>query len=64
MANMDEKSAEADQLRKAICILNPEKGEEAKGVVHFEQSSLYSKTKIYGMFDGLKPSSKHGFHIH
>lgn len=50
--------------RAAICVLNPAKNSEAKGVVIFNQASYTSPTKIKATFENLKPNSKHGFHIH
>ena len=53
----------ADEVRRAICVLDPQPNQTASGVVHFEQPHFYSKTKISGTFKGLT-EGKHGFHIH
>lgn len=53
-----------DTERRAVCILNSEAGQTAKGVVQFVQSSYLSKTHVEGKFEGLTPNHKHGFHIH
>lgn len=50
--------------RKAICVLNSEPNQTAKGVVRFTQKDFESKTNITGEFTGLKQNAKHGFHIH
>ena len=50
--------------RRAICILESQPNETGKGVVYFEQDSMYAATKITGDFTGLIPGNKHGFHIH
>jgi len=57
-------NSDSPDLRKGICILNPESGQSASGVVTFEQDSSTSRTKIRGQFKGLAPNSMHGFHVH
>ena len=52
-----------DEARRAICVLDPQPGETAYGVVRFEQPTFYQGCKITGDFKGLKPGL-HGFHIH
>lgn len=52
------------ETRRAICILESQPNEVAKGVVYFEQTSTFAPTKITGDFTGLTPGNKHGFHIH
>ena len=52
-----------DGTRKAICVLKPEPGSEATGVVHFEQPAFHAKCKINADFKNV-PEGKHGFHIH
>lgn len=34
--------------RRAVCILNPEAGQTAKGVVQFVQTSYLAKTQVEG----------------
>ena len=48
----------------AVCIMNPEKGQTAKGIVRFSQDDYESNCIITAEFTGLKNNSKHGFHIH
>jgi Cu-Zn family superoxide dismutase len=48
----------------ALCILNPDGGSTAKGLVLFKQSSFEGPTSVEGKFSGLKKNAKHGFHIH
>ena len=55
---------EADTMKKAICVLNSEPGQVAKGVVNFEQENEYAKTHVIGKFVNLSPNQMHGFHIH
>ena len=56
--------AEADLVRKGICILESQPNETAKGVVHFSQAGYQALCSIEGTFTGLNPGHKHGFHIH
>mmetsp|Transcript_17913 Transcript_17913/g.15819 ORF Transcript_17913/g.15819 Transcript_17913/m.15819 type:complete len:180 (+) Transcript_17913:38-577(+) len=53
-----------DTEKKAICLVNPEKNQVAKGIVHFEQENQYAKTHIFGNFTNLSKNHAHGFHIH
>ena len=53
----------ADEIRRAICVLDPQPNQTARGVVRFEQTHFYSKCKIDGKFTGLSPGM-HGFHVH
>ena len=52
----------AKETRKAICVLNPEQGQKAFGIVRFEQTEG-EKCKITAEFKGLT-KGLHGFHIH
>ena len=52
------------EARRAICILETQPNEEAKGIVHFEQKTTFAETHITGEFKGLWKDHKHGFHIH
>ena len=56
--------AEAALLRKAICLLESQPNETAKGVVHFSQAGAFALCEINGNITGLAPNKKHGFHIH
>jgi Cu-Zn family superoxide dismutase len=60
----DEKENDYLCAKAAICVLNPSKNYEAKGLVLFNQASYTSPTIIKGTFENLKPNAKHGFHIH
>ena len=62
-ANSMEASAAAEP-RRAICILDSQPNEVAKGVVLFEQATAFARTHIVGNFTGLTPGNRHGFHIH
>ncbi|CAI2382266.1 unnamed protein product [Moneuplotes crassus] len=53
-----------DTTVRAICLVNPEKNQEARGIVHFEQENQYAKTHIHGKFAKLARNHAHGFHIH
>jgi len=44
--------------------MDSQPNEVARGVVMFEQSSMFSKTSIKGVFTDLTPNHLHGFHIH
>lgn len=57
-------SGNEDMAKKAICVLNSEPGQSAKGIVQFSQNALTEPIHIRGDFSGLTPDSKHGFHIH
>ena len=56
--------AEVDSQRKAICIMESQPNEVGKGVVNFTQAGAHSLCEIRGVFSGLAPGKKHGFHIH
>ena len=60
---MKECNSGSEDVRRAICVLDPQPNQTASGVVHFEQPHFYSKCKINGQFKGLA-EGKHGFHIH
>lgn len=45
-----------------VVVLSPTSGNIAKGIVTFEQGS--DEVTIKAQVSGLKPNSKHGFHIH
>ncbi len=55
---------ESDVVRKAICILDSQPNEVAKGVVHFSQAGASALCEIEGSFTGLSAGKQHGFHIH
>eukprot|EP01015_Nassula_variabilis_P033657 TRINITY_DN8137_c0_g2_i10.p2 TRINITY_DN8137_c0_g2~~TRINITY_DN8137_c0_g2_i10.p2 ORF type:complete len:196 (+),score=39.14 TRINITY_DN8137_c0_g2_i10:149-736(+) len=50
--------------RNAICILYPDGNSGVTGLVSFQQDNISAPTKIFANVRGLKPGSKHGFHIH
>lgn len=45
------------ETRRAICILESQPNEVAKGVVYFEQPCAHAPTKITGDFAGLTPQN-------
>jgi hypothetical protein len=49
-SSCDGEEAEGGSARQAICILHPEKGQTARGVVKFLQEHSYGNTKILGEF--------------
>ena len=53
-----------DQTMRAICILEPQPNQVARGIVKFEQNNPFSRTKIHGEFTGLQANHLHGFHVH
>ena len=59
----DQSECAGEEGRKAICVLDPQPGQTAYGVVHFDQPNFFSRCKISGDFKGVAPG-KHGFHIH
>ena len=65
MKRQKAESAElGDEGRRAICILDPQPNQIAKGIVRFQQATPFAKTQIHGEFTGLVPGQLHGFHIH
>ncbi|TNV75394.1 hypothetical protein FGO68_gene12126 [Halteria grandinella] len=56
--------AEGVLQRKAICLLDSQPNETAKGVVNFSQAGAFALCEINATLTGLAPSKKHGFHIH
>ena len=53
--------SEAAAFNKAVCVLNPTKGNKVTGLVTFTQSD--SGMVVVAHLEGLTPG-KHGFHIH
>ena len=47
---------------KAIASLQPTKGSNVRGTVHFVQSG--NKVRVSGNITGLRPNGEFGFHIH
>jgi Cu/Zn superoxide dismutase len=59
------KDCEAQDIkRKAICVLDSQPGQKAKGIVNFKQTSEFAETEISAKFHNLSPNHAHGFHIH
>lgn len=52
----------APTITKAVCVLTPTKGNTASGKVTFTQQA--DGVLVEATVSGLKPNSKHGFHIH
>jgi Cu-Zn family superoxide dismutase len=55
------KEAPKDAPKKAICVLQPTKGNKASGIVTFTQRD--GAIEIEGEITGLTPG-EHGFHVH
>lgn len=53
--------ASADVVR-AVAVLHPTRGNDARGTVTFTQ--VGDKVRVSAVVRGLKPNSKHGFHVH
>lgn len=49
-------------LTKAVAVLHPTEGNQAHGVLYFEQ--VGKQVHITGQIEGLPANSTHGFHIH
>lgn len=56
------KLADNAAANEAMCDVEPTKGNQAKGHVHFVQDG--DKVKVMAHITGLTPNQKHGFHIH
>jgi Cu-Zn family superoxide dismutase len=52
----------ATQISKAVCVLTPTKNSTVHGKVTFTKQA--DGVLVEAQLSGLKPSSKHGFHIH
>ncbi|QDU64707.1 Superoxide dismutase-like protein YojM precursor [Planctomycetes bacterium Pan216] len=50
------------KVTEAVCYLKPTEGSKVSGVVRFTQEG--HDVKVMAHVEGLKPDSKHGFHIH
>ncbi len=50
-------------MQRAICVVQPTKGNSCRGIVYFEATSK-GKVKITAMISGLIPNQKHAIHIH
>ena len=48
--------------RWGVAMIEPTKGNTAKGKVTFQQ--MGDKVKVTAEITGLKPNAKHGFHVH
>ncbi|XP_062502886.1 uncharacterized protein LOC134179888 isoform X2 [Corticium candelabrum] len=51
-------------IRTAVADLVPNLDTKVEGTVTFQQNTLGGPTVVRGVISGLKPRSKHGFHIH
>ncbi len=49
-------------IRAAVCTISPTKGNSVSGVVRFHQRG--EQVHVVAKFSGLKPHSKHAWHIH
>ncbi|MFW6059981.1 MAG: superoxide dismutase family protein [Phycisphaeraceae bacterium] len=59
--SMEHASPFAD-LDRLVAVLHPTEGNEAQGVVYFEQTD--GGVAVTADISGLEPNSRHGFHIH
>ncbi|MBI2432841.1 MAG: superoxide dismutase family protein [Candidatus Hydrogenedentes bacterium] len=55
-------AAASKAIDKAVCVLAPTQGNEAKGVVTFTRQA--DGILIEANLENLKPDTQHGFHIH
>ena len=62
--DISESEQAKDEVQRAVCILDPQPGQVAKGIVWFEQDHFSDIAMIDGRFTGLRPNHLHGFHIH
>ncbi|QDU32332.1 Superoxide dismutase [Cu-Zn] precursor [Poriferisphaera corsica] len=51
-----------DELKIAICVLEPTKGNKVNGIVNFWEDG--NDVVVMAEIKGLEPNSEHGFHIH
>lgn len=49
-------------ISEAVAVAHPTKGSKVHGVVHF--ADVADGVRVTAEFEGLKPNSKHAFHIH
>ncbi|MEZ6185332.1 MAG: superoxide dismutase family protein [Planctomycetota bacterium] len=49
-------------VTRAVCVISPTEGNQARGVVTFTQSA--EGVQVVADVEGLTPGQKHGFHIH
>ena len=50
-------------ITQVVAVVHPTQGNACRGVVRFTQEGA-DAVKIVAVIEGLKPNSKHGFHIH
>ncbi len=50
-------------VTQVVAVVRPTQGNDCRGVVRFTQEGA-DAVKIVADIEGLKPNSKHGFHIH
>ncbi len=50
-------------VTQVVAVVHPTQGNTCRGVVRFTQEGA-DAVKIVAVIEGLKPNSKHGFHIH
>ncbi|QQE13900.1 superoxide dismutase family protein [Planctomycetota bacterium] len=51
-----------EEVKIAICVLQPTKGNQAHGIVNFWEDG--KDVIVMAEVKGLKPNTEHGFHIH
>jgi superoxide dismutase, Cu-Zn family len=49
-------------VKRAVAVVHPTAGHQARGVVHFVETG--GKVRVAADLEGLAPNQKHGFHIH
>ena len=50
-------------VKHAVCVLQPTKGSQVRGVVHFTTLEN-GQVRVEAQIEGLEPGSNHGFHVH
>lgn len=61
-AEGDEHHAMWARIDKAVAVLHPTEGNQAKGVIHFTEAN--GQVQVVADIEGLEPGSTHGIHVH
>ncbi|MGD8606729.1 MAG: superoxide dismutase family protein [Myxococcales bacterium] len=59
---MEGANEQAKEVSSAVATLDPTKGNDVHGTVHFEQTA--DGVRVTAEVTGLEPNTSHGFHIH
>ena len=51
-----------EELKIAVCVMEPTEGNKSKGIVKFWQDG--EEVVVMAEIEGLEPNTEHGFHIH